>query len=100
MIFEKVDIKTNQYKELISQIGNLLAAGREKAAREVNTILVHTYWEIGKYIVEFEQHGKVKAEYGTQLFNRLSKDLTALYGKGFSRSNLNYEKNVSRISNS
>lgn len=55
---------------------------------QVNTILVQTYWEIGKYIVEFEQKGNEKAEYGSQLFDRLSKDLTLAYGKGFSRSNL------------
>lgn len=83
-----MDIQPDQYYQLIHQIGDLLAAGRQKAAQAVNTILVNTYWEIGKYIVEFEQKGKEKAEYGTQLFERLSKDLTTVYGKGFSRSNL------------
>jgi len=77
-----------QYTQLISQIGELLTLGREKAALQVNTILVQTYWEIGKYIVEFEQKGNEKAEYGSQLFERLSKDLTQAYWKGFSRSNL------------
>ena len=57
--------ETNQYHQLISQIGNLLALGRAKAAQEVNTIMVQTYWEIGKYIVEFEQKGNEKAEYGS-----------------------------------
>jgi len=77
-----------KYQQLISEIGNLLTLGRENAARQVNTILVHTYWEIGKYIVDFEQKGNEKAEYGSQLFERLSTDLTLAYGKGFSRSNL------------
>jgi hypothetical protein len=49
----KTEQQTSQYERLINQIGSLLALGRTMAAREVNTILVHTYWEIGKYIVEF-----------------------------------------------
>jgi uncharacterized protein DUF1016 len=84
----------HQYKQLITSIGQLLAAGREKAAQQVNTILVQTYWEIGRYIVEFELKGNEKAEYGTQLFDRLSKDLTQAYGKGFSRSNLLYMRKL------
>jgi hypothetical protein len=89
-----MEIQPTSYQQLISQIGNLLMAGRQKAAREVNTILVKTYWEIGRYIVEFEQHGNQKAEYGTQLFDRLSKDLTNAYGKGFGRSNLLYMRKL------
>ena len=45
-------------------------------------------WETGRHIVEYEQHGNVKAEYGKQLLTNLSKDLTRLRGKGYSRSNL------------
>jgi len=82
------------YKLLIGTIGNLLREGRMQAARTVNTILVLTYWKIGQHIVEFEQDGKEKAGYGTQLFERLSKDLTTLYGKGFSRSNLVYMRKM------
>ena len=78
------------YHILIDQIGHLLAEGRRKAAQSVNTILVQTYWEIGRYVVEYEQKRNERAEYGTQLFERLSKDLTLRYGKGFSRSNLVY----------
>ena len=78
------------YHILIDQIGHLLAEGRRKAAQSVNTILVQTYWEIGRYVIEYEQKGNERAEYGTQLFERLSKDLTLRYGKGFSRSNLVY----------
>lgn len=84
----------HQYKQLIKSIGQLLAAGREKAAQQVNIILVQTYWEIGHYIVEYEQQGNEKAEYGSQLFDRLSKDLTMAYGKGFSRSNLLYMRKL------
>ena len=83
-------MKQREYKKLVEDIGKLLKAGREKAILEINSILVHTYWEIGRYIVEFEQGGNEKAEYGSHLFDRLSKDLTVAYGKGFSRSNLLY----------
>lgn len=77
-----------EYTSLISDIGNLLELGRKQAYKAVNTILVRTYWEIGKRIVEFEQHGKEKAEYGSALLNILSKDLMEKFGKGFSRDNL------------
>src|SRR5580658_7118776 len=89
-----MELQQKEYKQLIEGIGKLLMEGREKAAQEVNTILVQTYWEIGRYIVEFEQRGNEKAEYGSQLFDRLAKDLTAAYGKGFSRSNLLYMRKL------
>ncbi len=76
------------YTSLKEQIKHLLLEGRAKALKSVNSILVHTYWSIGKYIVEYEQKGKIRAEYGKELLTRLSKDLTLEYGKGFSRSNL------------
>lgn len=83
-----MNIDKEPYQQLIIQIGSLLQSGRQQAAQAVNTILVKTYWLIGQHIVEFEQKGNEKAEYGTQLFERLSKDLTQAYGKGFGRSNL------------
>lgn len=87
-------LEKNQYNSLIDQIGVLLSEGRQKAVQAVNTILVQTYWQIGRYIVEFEQNGNERAEYGSQLFERLSKDLTQLYGKGFGRSNLLYMRKI------
>ena len=83
-----------EYSDLISRIGELLRQGRNEAARSVNTILVQTYWHIGQHIVEFEQGGNAKAAYGTELLDTLSKDLTAQYGKGFSRSNLIYMRKL------
>jgi predicted nuclease of restriction endonuclease-like (RecB) superfamily len=82
------------YQLLIREIGGLLQQGRERAARSVNTILVETYWQIGKHIVEYEQGGKAKAGYGEELLPRLSKDLSRSYGKGFSRSNLTYMRKL------
>lgn len=80
----------NPYEQLKTHIGELLRQGRIQAGRAINTILVQTYWQIGRHIVEFEQKGNIKAEYGSELLDRLSKDLTAEFGKGFSRSNLVY----------
>ena len=84
-----IEVKTQQkYSLLIQNIGSLLEQGRKQAYRAVNSILVRTYWEIGKSIVEYEQQGKEKAEYGTALLDNLSKDLKLKYGKGFSRRNI------------
>jgi len=78
------------YTNLINSIGILLESARKQVVSVVNDILVKTYWEIGKRIVEYEQKGGEKAEYGSKLLSRLSKDLSVRYGKGFSRSNLQY----------
>ncbi len=76
------------YKGLISQISEIYNKGREKATIAVNKNLVETYWKIGQYIVEFEQKGNERAEYGTALLKNLSKDLKLKHGKGFSISNI------------
>ncbi len=83
-----MNLEKQPYSELIDTIGSLLQQGRQQAVQSVNTILVQTYWYIGQHIVEFEQKGNQKAEYGSQLLDTLSKDLTQSYGKGFSRSNI------------
>jgi predicted nuclease of restriction endonuclease-like (RecB) superfamily len=77
------------YQNLAQDITKILENGRNQAVSNVNTILLQTYWEVGKSIVEFEQKGNVKAEYGKELLISLSKELKK-YGKGFSRSNLQY----------
>ena len=81
-------IKLSNYTILLQDIGSLLSAGRKQAFKVVDNILVKTYWEIGRRIVEHEQQGSEKAEYGSQLLKNLSKDLKLEYGKGFSKSNL------------
>jgi hypothetical protein len=86
--------KLQPYQGLVTQIGELLQNARAQAGKAVNTILVQTYWQIGKHIVEFEQGGKDKAAYGSDLLNKLSKDLTLAYGKGFGRSNLIYMRKL------
>ncbi len=82
--------ETGKYQGLIGRISDSYTAGQMRAAKAVNTSLLQTYWEIGQHIVEFEQDGKATAEYGKRLLERLSRDLSNLYGKGFSRSNLNH----------
>lgn len=64
--------------------------GYQKAVAAVNANMVNTYWTIGRYIVDFEQKGNRKAQYGKSLLENLSKDLSRVHGRGFSRSNLNY----------
>ena len=78
------------YQELLEQISNRYVQGQAQAIRSVNQILIETNWNIGRYIVEYEQKGNPKAKYGSRLLESLSRDLTLLHGKGFSRSNLNY----------
>jgi len=76
------------YGRLVSDISGLLEQARRSAARAVNGILTATYWEIGWKIVEYEQEGKLRSEYGKGLLDRLSTDLTVEHGHGFSRSNV------------
>lgn len=77
-----------KYKLLLQNIGNTLEQSRSHVAKIINTELVKSYWEIGRHIITFEQNGNERAEYGSYLLDRLSKDLTMLYGKGFGRRNV------------
>jgi hypothetical protein len=76
-----MSVENVKYSRLIDEIGNLLQKGRAQVAQSANTILVRTYWFIGRHIVEFEQGGNEKSAYGSFLFDQLSKDLTTHYGK-------------------
>ncbi len=76
------------YAGIHSGIVEVLDAARHAAARSVNALMTASYWEIGRRIVEAEQRGKRRAGYGEQLIERLSADLTAQFGRGFSRPNL------------
>ncbi|SFY03459.1 PDDEXK nuclease domain-containing protein [Azotobacter vinelandii] len=76
------------YTGIHSGIVEVLDAARRATARSVNALMTASYWEIGRRIVEAEQQGKRRAGYGEQLIERLSADLTAQFGRGFSRPNL------------
>jgi predicted nuclease of restriction endonuclease-like (RecB) superfamily len=82
--------KNSDYQKLIEKIGATYLGAKSKIVLAVNTGILHAYWAIGEDIINYEQDGKFKAEYGKKLLENLSKDLTIQYGKGFSRSNLNY----------
>lgn len=80
--------KTEIYQKLVDTIGVTIESARLKAIQAVNNELLKANWEIGKYIVEYEQHGHEKAEYGSSLLTILAKDLKDRFGKGFSKSNV------------
>lgn len=71
------------YSGMHGDIVALLEAARRTAARSVNALMTASYWEIGRRIVEFEQGGQDRAEYGQALIKRLSADLSARFGRGF-----------------
>lgn len=77
-------------QQLYQKIKQLLLQARSKALQAVNTEMVVSYWHIGRLIVEEEQRGEERAEYGEYLIKELSKRLTEEFGKGFSLSNLKY----------
>lgn len=77
-----------KYSELIKNIGTTLQKAKENAIRAINSELVKANWEIGRHIVEFEQNGKEKADYGSALLTSLAKDLKIKYGRGFSKSSI------------
>lgn len=75
---------------LLAELAGLIRQARQQAVRAVDAIQVQTCWEVGRYIVEFEQGGQARAAYGKKLLPALAKGLTAEFGKGFDASNLRY----------
>jgi len=76
------------YRDLVGGIADLLQEARRTSARAVNALMTATYWEIGRRIVEYEQKGAKRAQYGKALLEKLAADLTARYGRGFGVDNL------------
>ena len=76
------------YNSVLTEVVELLESARRSTARSVNAIMTATYWEIGRRIVIHEQFGEERAEYGASLIERLSRDLTNQFGRGFSKRNL------------
>ncbi len=75
---------------IINEIKDVIINSRNKIAYEVNNTMVLAYWNVGRIIVENEQNGNIKAEYGRQILKELSKELRKILGSGFSVSNLQY----------
>lgn len=80
----------SDYQSLLGRISEAYVTGQLRALQAVNTHITETYWQLGRHIVEFEQAGNLRAEYGKALINTLAADLGLRHGKGFSRSNLVY----------
>jgi predicted nuclease of restriction endonuclease-like (RecB) superfamily len=76
------------YLALLQNISDTYTQGRMQAVQAVNSHITQTYWQVGRQIVEFEQGGKARAEYGKALISKLAADLSLRHGKGFSRTNL------------
>lgn len=78
------------YQSVITDIKDIITSGRKLAYNAANKAMVLTYWHVGKRIVEQEQDGKERAEYGKALIEALAEELTKEYGKSFSKRNLLY----------
>jgi len=76
------------YRDVFGDVSKIIDAARESAARSVNAAMTAAYWLTGRRIVEFEQSGAERAEYGAALLERLAADLTGRFGRGFSRQNV------------
>ena len=86
----KPDNRPNpRYDSILGDISTVIDEARKSVARSINCIMTAAYWLIGRRIVEFEQKGQVRAEYGEKLLERLAGDLSARFGRGFSYPNLN-----------
>ncbi len=79
---------TNSNPNYVVEIKEILSNARKRAYSAVNSAMVEAYWNIGKRIVEEEQDGKERAEYGKEIIKKLSKELTTEFGKGFSERTL------------
>ena len=77
-----------QYRSVFGEVSGIIDAARRSAARSVNAVTTAAYWLIGGYIVEFEQSGEDRAEYGTKLIGTLSKDLMHRFGRRLGAVNL------------
>ncbi|PID65003.1 MAG: hypothetical protein CR962_00410, partial [Gammaproteobacteria bacterium] len=80
--------KKTDISHLVNTISQLIEQSRQQVRRNVNATMVQLYWEIGRLIVEDEQRGKTRAEYGKAVLKNLSAQLTQQFGKGFTVRNL------------
>ena len=87
-------VKANEYdaiyRAVFGDVSKIIDEARDSAIRSVNAAMTAAYWLIGHRIVEFEQSGEERAEYGTALIERLAADLTRRFGRGFSRQNIQH----------
>lgn len=86
----KPNDSAQETEALLHSLRELIQDARQKVLRAVDAVQVQTCWEIGRHIVEFEQGGSARAEYGTRLLQTLASSLAAEFGRGFDTSNLRY----------
>lgn len=79
---------TQSNDQLISHIAQIIQQARGQIRQAVNSVMVQSYWEIGRLLVEDEQQGEKRAEYGKYVLQNVSERLTAMFGKGFDERNL------------
>ena len=84
----KINNNEKIVNNLFEEIEKVIVNNKTNIAYQINDTLVNTYFNIGKIIVENEQKGNIRAEYGKEVLLKLSKKLTAKYGSGYSRSGL------------
>lgn len=84
---KQVDILSD-YTALVTEVGKILEVSRRDFVKSTNLIMTTTYWLIGQRIVEYEQQGQLRAEYGETLIQQLALDLTQKFGRGFSKRNV------------
>jgi hypothetical protein len=78
------------YESIFGDVSGIIEVARHQAARSVNAVLTAAYWLSGRRIVEFEQAGEKRTEYGSALIERLAANLTPRFGRGFSRQNIQH----------
>ena len=86
----EINSSSHELNSLYAKVSELVSAARNQVRATVNQAMVMTYWQIGQLIVEDEQSGDVRAEYGKTVLKNLSEQLTDQFGKGFDISNLRY----------
>ena len=84
----KADDIEARYRSVFGDVSRIIDAARGSAARSVNAVMTAAYWMIGRHVVEFEQEGKKRADYGEEIVERLAADLSTRYGRGFSLRNV------------
>lgn len=91
---ERDSLLNVDYRSVLDQVVEIVECARRSAARSVNSTMTAAYWLIGYRVVEHEQKGSARAEYGEALLKRLSADLTQRFGRGFSVDNLESMRSV------
>ena len=78
------------YQSVIDDVKGIISSGMESAYNATSRAMVLTYWNVGRRIVEQEQNGNQRAEYGAAMMDALAEELTREYGKSYSKRNLQY----------